>query len=260
MSQSQPQAQSHAQYNYYAPPPPPPKPSTHSSGHGTPLSGPPLPPPPGQATQSYHELSAEAHSSSQGPYQPSDAPQEAPIPLPEGGWLPSNLKDKSTTDLHHLLTTPALQTALLHSPHTTHPSLPKSTSTLHSHLSTNIALASSLETLETQVHHQRQVTQSRLLALRAQEQQHRAKMAETEDALRAWSPMALYQRLAAGVVEQEALCKGVVESFLEEDGRGMAGEREVGEWVRRVREARRTACLRRERKERWDEGRVGGWR
>lgn len=59
-------------------------------------------------------------------------------------------------------------------------------------------------------------------------------------------------------MEAEALCKGVEESFLE--GEGEVGEREVGEWVRRVREGRRVVALRRERKARWDEGRVGGWR
>jgi hypothetical protein len=40
----------------------------------------------------------------------------------------------------------------------------------------------------------------------------------------------------------------------------VAAEREVAEFVRTFREARVLAYLRRERKERWDEGRVGGWR
>lgn len=52
--------------------------------------------------------------------------------------------------------------------------------------------------------------------------------------------------------------RGMEESWLEEGG--LAGEREVGEFVRRVREARRVGFLRGERKGRWDEGRVGGWR
>jgi hypothetical protein len=34
----------------------------------------------------------------------------------------------------------------------------------------------------------------------------------------------------------------------------------VGEFVRRLREAKKVAYLRRERKDRWDDGRVGGWR
>lgn len=68
----------------------------------------------------------------------------------------------------------------------------------------------------------------------------------------------MYQRLALGVGEAEGLCEAVEESFLE--GEGEAGEREVGEFVKRVREGRKGVWLRRERKERWDEGRVGGWR
>lgn len=59
--------------------------------------------------------------------------------------------------------------------------------------------------------------------------------------------------------DQEQLCRGLEESFLEEQG-GAASEREVAEFVRRVKEAKRVAYLRRERKERWDEGRIGGLR
>lgn len=105
---------------------------------------------------------------------------------------------------------------------------------------------------------QRSATQSRLLALRALEQQHRTKIAETEDTLKGFSPMALYQRLNASVQDQDALVKGIEESFLEQGG--LAKEREVADFVRRVRDAKRIAFLRTERKERWDEGRVGGWR
>lgn len=90
------------------------------------------------------------------------------------------------------------------------------------------------------------------------EQQHRSKIAETEKALEQFSPMALYQRLSASVQEQEQLVRGIEESWLEEGG--IAGEREVEGFVRRVKEARKVAFLRGERKERWDEGRVGGWR
>jgi len=105
---------------------------------------------------------------------------------------------------------------------------------------------------------QRSATQSRLLALRALEQQHRSKISETEDKLRGFSPMALYQRLNSSVQEQNALVKGIEESFLEHGG--IASDREIADFVRRVRDAKRSAFLRTERKERWDEGRVGGWR
>jgi hypothetical protein len=70
--------------------------------------------------------------------------------------------------------------------------------------------------------------------------------------------MALYQRLSASGQEQEGLVRSLEESWLEDEG--VATDREIGEFVRRVKEARKTAFLRRERKGRWDEGRVGGWR
>ena len=54
------------------------------------------------------------------------------------------------------------------------------------------------------------------------------------------------------------LTQALEDSFVE--GEGKATEREVGEFVKRYREGRKTYWIRRERRERWDEGRVGGWR
>jgi hypothetical protein len=166
--------------------------------------------------------------------------------------------------LHQVLQTPELQHAIVHNPDTTHPSLPASTAPLRTLLAQNIALAEQLKALESHLQHQRESTQSRLLSLRALERQWRAKQAEQDAALREFSPPALYQRLSAAVGEQEALCRGLEESFLEGEGAGgsdaVASEREVTEFVRRLREGRKMAYLRAERKERWDEGRVGGWR
>jgi hypothetical protein len=131
-------------------------------------------------------------------------------------------------------------------------------------LAQNIAIAEQLKGLESHLQHQRESTQSRLLSLRALERQWRAKQAEQDAALREFSPPALYQRLSAAVGEQEALCRGLEESFLEGETSGgndaVASEREVAEFVKRLREGRKIAYLRAERKERWDEGRVGGWR
>ncbi len=79
-----------------------------------------------------------------------------------------------------------------------------------------------------------------------------------DNALSAFSPKSLYQRLAQAVQEQEQVCQALEDSFLE--GEGRAAEREVADFVKRYREARKLVVLRRERKERWDEGRVGGWR
>ncbi|KAF2197494.1 hypothetical protein GQ43DRAFT_484100 [Delitschia confertaspora ATCC 74209] len=257
--QSLRQSQTWNQYNAATPPPPPPKPSAHSSGRATPQGGPPLPPPPGQASQSYQQ-----HS------QPTAQPEnplsqkQGTIQAPEDGWLPDILKDKTTADLHYVLENPELQRAILHNPDTAHPSLSASGAQIQTLLSQNISLADSLKSLEAHLRHQQESTQARLLALRVLEQQWRAKQAEQDAALRDFSPPALYQRLSAAVTEQEALCRGLEESFLEGEGTGatdkVASEREVTEFVRRLREGWKVAYLRAERKERWDEGRVGGWR
>lgn len=159
-----------------------------------------------------------------------------------------------------MLQTPSLQNAIIHNPETAHPSLAASTAPLQALLAQNVALAESLKQLEAHVLHQRDSTQSRLLALRALERQWHDKQTEQDQALREFSPPAMYQRLSAAVGEQEALCRGLEESFLEGEGGVMASEREVAEFVRRYREGRKVAYLRAERKERWDEGRVGGWR
>lgn len=77
-------------------------------------------------------------------------------------------------------------------------------------------------------------------------------------ALEPWSPKALYARLGGKVGEVEGVVRAVEGSFLE--GGGEVSEREVGEWVRRVREGNRRLEGLREGRRRWDEGRVGGWR
>ncbi|TID21630.1 Modifier of rudimentary Modr [Venturia nashicola] len=247
------QSQNQFQFDTSAPPPPPPKPA-YSSGSATPQSGPPRPPPPpGQSIQDGQNRYSGVHQFVN--------VATAELPPPEHGWLPDIVKDKTTTDLQNLVSDLALQQALVQSPSTAHPSLPASTSSLQTRLSDNLALANSLKALETRIQSQRQVTQSRLLTLRALERQWQTKQSEQDTALRDFSPPALYTKLNAGVGEQDALCRGLEESFLEgEGGGGKASEREVSEFVRRLREARKVGYLRRERKERWDEGRIGGWR
>lgn len=108
---------------------------------------------------------------------------------------------------------------------------------------------------------QRASTQAQLLSTHALEWQWRARQGEVDRALAPFAPASLYQRLAQGVGEHEAVCMALEESFLEGEGHGgLVTEREVGDWVRRYREAKKLYYLRQERKARWDEGRVGGWR
>ncbi|CAA9958280.1 hypothetical protein P3342_003128 [Pyrenophora teres f. teres] len=261
MSYSSPRhSQNFYQYDSSTPPPPPPKPG-RSSGTATPSQGPPLPPPPpGQASSGNQQHTSQAQYQQ---YAPTDAEQFV-IQPPDNGWLPDVLKDKSTKDLHHVLQTPELQKAIIYNPETRHASLAASIAPLQALLAQNVGLAESLKQLEAHVQHQRDGVQSRLLALRALERQWKTKQAEQDEALGEFSPPALYQRLSASVGEQEALCLGLEESFLEGEGYGggdaVASDREVTDFVRRLREGRKVAYLRAERKERWDEGRVGGWR
>ncbi|MCJ1299603.1 hypothetical protein MMC08_002395 [Hypocenomyce scalaris] len=234
------------------PPPPPPKPLSHeASRRSTPQNGPPLPPPPsGNPNQPlYHRSNTEPPPVFQNNPQP---------PPPEEGWLPSILKDKSKTDLATLLSDPTLLAALTNNPQTTHPSLPNSLSPLQAALNQNIDLATHILALSAQLDSLRQRTQSQLLQSHALERAWRQKQTLMDDTLAPFSPKALYQRLALSVGEAEQVCAALEESFLE--GEGRAGEREVGEFVKRFREGRKGVWIRRERKERWDEGRVGGWR
>lgn len=73
-----------------------------------------------------------------------------------------------------------------------------------------------------------------------------------------WSAKVLYQRLREAEREGEEWCEGLEGSWL--DGQGEMGEREVGEFLRGYREGRVKVWRRKEARERWDEGRVGGWR
>lgn len=154
-----------------------------------------------------------------------------------------------------------------------HPSLAQTQDSLLAALAENIDLAQHLSELETRLAHQRATTQAQLLSAHALDRQWRAKQVDMDTALTPFGPTALYIRLAQAVQEQEMLCTAMEESFLEGEGTprsgnngddgtggGLATERETLDWVRRYREARRLYHLRQERKERWNERRVGGWR
>jgi hypothetical protein len=167
----------------------------------------------------------------------------------------------SKQDLADILSDPALLSALTHSPQTMHPSLRGPHDALQAALAENMERAAQLLDQEARLAHQRSAAQAQLLSTHALERQWRAKQADMDHALAPFAPASLYQRLAQGVAEQEGVSYALEESFLEGDGDGaLATEREVGDWARRYREAKKLYYLRQERKERWDEGRVGGWR
>ncbi|KAG4428735.1 hypothetical protein IFR05_015785 [Cadophora sp. M221] len=244
------------------PPAPPPKPSSQEvSRRSTPAVNQPLPPPPPSQTQealgTYGGSSDDPQPSQQARFREGAYAQQTQDPGEQ--WLPKILEDKLKQDLADVLAKPALLAALTHSTSTAHPSISASQEPLQAALTENIALASHLNELEARLTHLRSSAQAQLLSTHALERQWRHKQSDMDRALAPFSPSSLYQRLNQGMQEQEMVCRALEESFLEGDG-GTATEREASEWVRRYREAKKVYYSRQERKERWDEGRVGGWR
>ncbi|PQE17574.1 Modifier of rudimentary Modr protein [Rutstroemia sp. NJR-2017a BBW] len=236
--------------NPNTPPPPPPKPSSRDvSRQGTPAAG-----------QSFPRPGETSHPYAAGQDAPRSVLREAPPQIQDPGdqWLPKILQDKSKQDLADALAKPNLLAALTHSSTTAHPSIAASQEPLKAALDENISLATHLVELEARLDHLRASTQAQLLSSHALERQWKQKQTEMDRALAPFSPSSLYQRLGQGVQEQEMMCRALEESFLEGDG--VATEKEASDWVRRYRESKKVYYSRRERKERWDEGRVGGWR
>ncbi|KAF3075667.1 hypothetical protein CFAM422_001935 [Trichoderma lentiforme] len=257
----------------HAPTPPilPPKPSSQEPSRiGTPASGAPPPPPSSlsEAGQQYRAavipggISSSSAAGATPPPLPSVARAAAEIPDPGDQWLPQVLQDKSKQDIADILKSPALLNALTNSPASIHPSLLASHQALASALSSNTDLASRLADQESRLANQRSAAQAQLLSMHALERQWRQKQVDMDHALARFSPAALYQLLGQSVQEQGLVCQAMEESFLDSDGvdGGETSEREAAEWIRRYREAKTQFYLRQERKERWDEGRVGGWR
>ncbi|KAL3448756.1 hypothetical protein BJX65DRAFT_306761 [Aspergillus insuetus] len=244
--------------NADTPPPPPPKPSSHeASRRGTPQVNPPLPGTP----QLYHQSQYAPDAQTQhvaGNFTSNPANPPARPPALEENWLPKGIKEKSTVDLQTILQTPTLISALS----STHPSYATHETNLQTLLKYNQDLAHHLLDLQTRLSELRSSTETLLLQHQSLEVSWRKKQVEMDSALAPWSPKALYQRLSAAIAEQEAVCRAVEESFLEGEHElhGKASEREVAEWVRRVRGEGAKLAGRREAKARWDEGRVGGWR
>src|SRR4051794_11112322 len=142
-------------------------------------------------------------------------------------------------DLSDALKNPTLLTAFTHAPSVGHASLSASQTPLKRALEANLQLAQTVLQLEDRLNHLRASTETQLLSTLSLERAWRAKQSEMDRVLSPFSPSSLYQRMAQGVQEQELLCQALEESFLEGDGIGQSSEREVQEWVRRYREARK---------------------
>lgn len=263
-----------------APPPPPPKSgSQDTSGQGTPQIPPsplspaaydrppplpkdtadthrPVPPIPSVASRPVDQLQTNESKS--------DFPSLKPPRLPSP-FLPDSLPAKSKAELAPIFSDPSLLSALA-STHTAHA---EAIVPVHRALEINLALAAQLKTLENHLNSVREQTQQLLLQHTTLSTQWKRKQIEMDQALEPWSPKAMYARLVSGISEQEAIVHAVEESFLEAGDTvdythhgtaGKASEREVGEWIKRIREGVAVLERRKQSKARWDEGRVGGWR
>lgn len=260
-----------------APPTPPPKSSlpdrTSMPQTTTHISAPPLPLIPQQGNTASPRpqppIPTSTHTSTSVPAQISAFPQQQfqqiQPPSLEAYWLPESLPSKATADLASVLHNGELLTALAHS----HPSYAASTAQLNAALLANIDLAQQLSVLQSQVQQSRAQAAQLLLQHTTLNTQWRRKQSEMDDALSPWGPRAMYQRLVSSISEQEAVIRAVQESFLEggdeeayggSPGSGKANDKQVSEWIRRIREGTTTLEKRRETRARWDEGRVGGWR
>ncbi|KIV79279.1 hypothetical protein PV11_06847 [Exophiala sideris] len=265
------------------PPPPPPKPLSQfndqiqgsaSSRAGTPrpsstpapalpavpgLTNSPRPQPPLPTVQSY------STPVPQGQYQSQTAHSPVPPPSLSDRWIPSELQDKPINELHPLVNNPSLLAAFA----TSHPSYSSALVPLQSAVQANIQLAEQVSRAGNQLRQLRDETAQLLLNHTSLQTQWKRKQSEMDDALAPWGPRQMYQRLVSSINEQEALLKAVQESFLDGSdrddafyggGNGKASEKDVAEWIRRIREGATTLEKRKEMRARWDEGRVGGWR
>lgn len=269
------------------PPPPPPKPYSqdvsrintpaapppHPIRYSQQFEQPPLPPhpsyqqsPPPLPPQQHYQQQPYPHQDAQSSYNVQQVqPQQAQgPPLPTSFELPEHIVKQSTSDLSKLLSDPAL----IHSLAQLHPAYTTALQPLQNQINSNVSLASQVSSLEKQVKELRESTGQLMLQHTSLQTQWRRKQSEMDEALAPWGPRAMYQRLVASINEGEAILTAVQESFLEGSGGGdefygsggKASEKEVTDWIKRIRENATALEKRREMRARWDEGRVGGWR
>ena len=168
------------------------------------------------------------------------------------------LSKQSTSQLQEVLRDRELLEGLNQSVNTRHPSHQNDIAAVARMLSSNTLLAQAVAHEEELLVEKRTRVENNLLTLHALERQWRGKQANMDRALDPFSPQSLYRQLANSVTEADDMSERIVEAFLSEDS--SASDRETSDWVRAMRESRTRYWKRRARKERWDEGKVGGWR
>ncbi|EGX90217.1 hypothetical protein CCM_06636 [Cordyceps militaris CM01] len=250
------------------PPAPPPKPDSHEASRmatpSTSGSVPPPPPPqqyPGYAGYAAHEpsqLQQTQTADADGAVPPQlDVPQ--PMPDPGEGWLPETLQDKSP-----------LWTRLTNSRPGRAARQPQPAASAHARAGRRAPLADRLP---------RGAVLGAVVQRRARDESERAGRAPGGRAVGDAGAAAVDARAGAAVAPAAvgygpragAVLAGRAVPGARARGPGAGAdsgsggaelltEREVAEWVKGYREAKVLYYQRQERKERWDEGRVGGWR
>lgn len=180
-------------------------------------------------------------------------------PSLEEGWLPLSVQNKAVSGLQSVLSDATLLSALA----CEHDSYTQSIVPLENALAANTAQVQQIQSTENRLSKLRDEVQALLLQHTALSAQWRRNQGDIDAALEPWSPKSMYQRLVAGIGKQEALVRAVEESFLDGDGNSEIGsekatDKEISDWIRRVREGIILMEKRREARARWDEGRVGG--
>lgn len=176
------------------------------------------------------------------------------------GWqtLLQLLGKQANAELQQMLQNESLLQALSSARAVHHPSYESDSAAVAESLSSNLALAKSVAHQEELLIARREQVENHLLALHTLERQWRKQQGSLDRDLEKFSPQSLYRQMTSSIAEADERSDAVIESFLSKDG--PASDREVSEWVRAMREGRARYWTRKARKERWDEGRVGGWR
>lgn len=254
-------------------PPPPPKPYSDASRTGTPLASgeqrarysqqysqpPPFPDSQSPSINSQQQYPANVPRQYHGQLDQNTSSFSLQAPaLPQSFDLPESITKQNTSDLSKLLSDPELLSAVAQN----HPAYATALQPLQHQISQNVSLASQVASTEAQLQALREKTGQLMLQHTSLQTQWRRKQAEMDEALAPWGPRAMYQRLLAGINERENMLMAVQESFLDgsSDTSYVASEKEVTDWIKRIREGTTVLEKRREMRARWDEGRVGGWR
>lgn len=168
-----------------------------------------------------------------------------------GSFDASILKDKSKTDLQEILDS----TDLLHDIFLAHHSLPtQHASLLAQEEERHRDALARIATLREQIVHQRQITETAVAATKSLEAEWERVEKGMYLAQKPYSAQSLLLDLKNVLSEAERTSEGQLASFLDSSGGN------VEDFIREYRKTRKLRHLRAEKVQRWQDGRVGGFR